>query len=193
MPTLRPCHSTAYYSDELPTVIRVIIWGYPVPSHHINNCYWKLPLQPEIFNIRLKIDTRSNFSHRHGITYIIIHHFCVNTATSFFVVEWGIFGYCYPDCTLLVDPSIRVGANCLIALLADPSIVWFFRAPRWYIGPPAMPRAAVWPIVPSEARALLAVTAARGIGGGMIYQRGAQTKLGYYHYYHLISQCIIVL
>ena len=26
------------------------------------------------------------------------------------------------------------------------TIVWFFRAPRWYIGPTAMPRAAVTPI-----------------------------------------------
>ena len=39
----------------------------------------------------------------------------------------------------------------------------------------------------------LAVTAARGIAGGTIYQRGARTKSRYYHYYHLISRCIIVL
>ena len=45
------------------------------------------------------------------------------------------------------------------------TIVWFLRAPRWYMDPTAMPRAAVTPI--------LAVTAARGIAGGTIYQRGA--------------------
>ena len=67
---------------------------------------------------------------------------------------------------------------------SDYTIVWFLRAPRWYTGPTAMPRAAV---------TLLAVTAARGIAGGMIYQRGARTKSRYYHYYHLISWCIIVL
>ena len=33
----------------------------------------------------------------------------------------------------------------------------------------------------------------RGIAGGTIYQRGARTKSRYYHYYHLISQYIIVL
>ena len=37
------------------------------------------------------------------------------------------------------------------------------------------------------------MTAVRGIAGGTIYQRGARTKSRYYHYYHLISQCIIVL
>ena len=37
------------------------------------------------------------------------------------------------------------------------------------------------------------MTAARGISGGTIYQRGARTKSRYYHYYHLISRCIIVL
>ena len=30
------------------------------------------------------------------------------------------------------------------------TIVWFFRAPRWYIGPTAMPRAAVTPIAPER-------------------------------------------
>ena len=37
------------------------------------------------------------------------------------------------------------------------------------------------------------MTAARGIAGGAIYQRGARKKSRYNHYYHLISQCIIVL
>ena len=30
------------------------------------------------------------------------------------------------------------------------TIVWFLRAPRWYIGPTAMPRAAVTPIAPER-------------------------------------------
>ena len=30
------------------------------------------------------------------------------------------------------------------------TIVWFFRVPRWYIGPTAMPRAAVTPIAPER-------------------------------------------
>ena len=33
---------------------------------------------------------------------------------------------------------------------ANYTIVWFFRAPRWYIGPTAMPRAAVTPIAPER-------------------------------------------
>ena len=37
------------------------------------------------------------------------------------------------------------------------------------------------------------MTAARGIAGGTIYQRGGRTKSRYYHYYHLISRCIVVL
>ena len=42
-----------------------------------------------------------------------------------------------------VDPDITI--TCDIC-----TIVWFFRAPRWYIGPTAMPRAAVTPIAPER-------------------------------------------
>ena len=72
----------------------------------------------------------------------------------------------------------------LTILIISYTTVWFLRAPRWFIGPTAMPRAAV---------PLLAVTADRGISGGTIYQPCAWTKSRYYHYYHLSSWSINVL
>ena len=35
-------------------------------------------------------------------------------------------------------------------MFCNYTIVWFLRAPRWYIGPTAMPRAAVTPIAPER-------------------------------------------
>ena len=40
----------------------------------------------------------------------------------------------------------QVGAKAIFTY----TIVWFLRAPRWYIGPTAMPRAAVTPIAPER-------------------------------------------
>ena len=38
----------------------------------------------------------------------------------------------------------------LLLVTYNYTIVWFLRAPRWYIGPTAMPRAAVTPIAPER-------------------------------------------
>ena len=65
--------------------------------------------------------------------------------------------YCNP-----VGWSIQTlyATNCIrFCVFYIYTIVWFLRAPRWYIGPTAMPRANV---------TLLAVTAARGITGWTI-------------------------
>ena len=40
--------------------------------------------------------------------------------------------------------------SSLFVRSATYTIVWFLRAPRWYIGPTAMPRAAVTPIAPER-------------------------------------------
>ena len=48
--------------------------------------------------------------------------------------------------------SLHIGGTwyCPSDPYTNYTIVWFLRAPRWYIGPTAMPRAAVTPIAPER-------------------------------------------
>ena len=69
--------------------------------------------------------------------------------------------------------------NQLQAEVITYIIMWFLRAPRRYIGPTALPRAAVTAIAPERSECAIDCDRRPSIAGGTVYEVGARTKSRY--------------